>query len=207
MNNKLSTFKKISPAILYIGTPVALITTVDEHGNDNIGPMSSVWALDQYLVLGLREASRTFQNLIQQKQCVINFPYYSLFEQVENIADLTGLNPVPEYKKDRYRYSADKFEAGNFSRLPSMEVVPPRIAECPIQMEAVLKDVLYLPDNSANYMKAAALCVEVLCVYAQEAFIIEKNHIDPSKWNPLIYNFRHYFGLGKELGKTFRAEY
>jgi len=25
-------------------------------------------------------------------------------------------------------------------------------------------------------------------------------------WQPLIYNFRHYYGLGQELGKTFRAE-
>ena len=39
-----------------------------------------------------------------------------------------------------------------------------------------------------------------------EKLIIKENHIDPEKWNPLIYNFRHYFGLGKELGKTFKAE-
>ena len=31
--------------------------------------------------------------------------------------------------------------------------------------------------------------------------------LDPEKWSPLIYNFRHYFRLAeKELGKTFRAE-
>jgi hypothetical protein len=37
--------------------------------------------------------------------------------------------------------------------------------------------------------------------------IIQKDHyIDPSKWSPLIYNFRHYFALGKEMGKTFRSE-
>lgn len=205
MNNKLNTFKRIRPSILYVGTPVALITTVDEYGNDNIGPMSSAWALGQNMVLGLLESSKTFQNLIQQKQCVINFPSYSLFKQVEKIANLTGLNPVPEHKKGRYRYSPDKFAAAGFSRLPSAEVVPPHIAECPIQMEAVLKDVMSLADCSAGY-KVAALCVEVVCVYAQEELIIKESHIDPSKWNPLIYNFRHYFGLGKELGKTFRAE-
>ena len=38
-------------------------------------------------------------------------------------------------------------------------------------------------------------------------FILGDNHIDPEKWSPLIYNFRHYFRLAdKELGKTFRAE-
>jgi hypothetical protein len=30
--------------------------------------------------------------------------------------------------------------------------------------------------------------------------------VDPARWQPLIYNFRHYYGLGEELGKTFRAE-
>jgi hypothetical protein len=37
-------------------------------------------------------------------------------------------------------------------------------------------------------------------------FIVKEHYIDPEKWQPLIYNFRHYFGLGEELGKTFRAE-
>jgi hypothetical protein len=32
------------------------------------------------------------------------------------------------------------------------------------------------------------------------------DHVDPAAWNPLIYNFRHYFGLGHELGHSFRSE-
>ncbi|MBQ0901029.1 hypothetical protein [Micromonospora sp. U21] len=32
------------------------------------------------------------------------------------------------------------------------------------------------------------------------------NHVDPAAWHPLIYNFRHYFGLGAELGHSFRSE-
>jgi len=39
------TFLTIQPKILYFGTPVALITTVDVDGNANIGPISSAWAL------------------------------------------------------------------------------------------------------------------------------------------------------------------
>jgi hypothetical protein len=40
----------------------------------------------------------------------------------------------------------------------------------------------------------------------REDFVLKKNYIDPEKWQPLIYNFRHYFGLGEDLGRTFRAE-
>jgi hypothetical protein len=31
-------------------------------------------------------------------------------------------------------------------------------------------------------------------------------HVDPRRWSPLIYNFRHYYGLGPELGYTFRSQ-
>jgi len=52
----------------------------------------------------------------------------------------------------------------------------------------------------------AAVEVRVLKVHADERLIVDGKHIDPTKWNPLIYNFRHYYGLGSELGKTFKAE-
>ncbi|GAA0580620.1 hypothetical protein GCM10010172_76860 [Paractinoplanes ferrugineus] len=32
------------------------------------------------------------------------------------------------------------------------------------------------------------------------------DHIDPAAWNPLIYNFRPYCGLGEQRGHSFRAE-
>src|SRR5580658_9657755 len=92
-------FKAIEPKILYFGTPVALITTIDEAGNANIGPMSSVWALGWTLMLGLEASSKTYHNLMLQKECVVNFPASSLFERVEKIANLTGMYPIPDYKQ------------------------------------------------------------------------------------------------------------
>jgi flavin reductase (DIM6/NTAB) family NADH-FMN oxidoreductase RutF len=32
------------------------------------------------------------------------------------------------------------------------------------------------------------------------------NHVDTATWNPLLYVFRHYFGVGPDLGRTFKAE-
>jgi hypothetical protein len=44
-------------------------------------------------------------------------------------------------------------------------------------------------------------------VHVAANLVVGDSYIDPSKWSPLIYNFRHYFRLAdKELGKTFRAE-
>jgi hypothetical protein len=51
-----------------------------------------------------------------------------------------------------------------------------------------------------------AVEVQIQHVHVRTEFIVEGHYIDPAKWQPLIYNFRHYFGLGDELGATFRAE-
>src|SRR5271168_5638606 len=46
------------PAILYFGTPVVLISTVNEDGSFNLAPMSSAWWLGQHCVLGLAAVSK-----------------------------------------------------------------------------------------------------------------------------------------------------
>jgi len=51
-----------------------------------------------------------------------------------------------------------------------------------------------------------AIEVQVVRVHVAKELILSEHYIDPSRWRPLIYNFRHYYGLGESLGKTFRAE-
>ncbi|NED89521.1 flavin reductase family protein, partial [Streptomyces sp. SID11233] len=46
----------------------------------------------------------------------------------------------------------------------------------------------------------------VLRVHADPALVVPgTDHIDPAAWSPLVYNFRHYFGLGPELGHSYRT--
>jgi flavin reductase (DIM6/NTAB) family NADH-FMN oxidoreductase RutF len=106
----------------------------------------------------------------------------------------------------RYEYDADKFATGGFTRLKSDLVQPPRIAECQLQMEAVLKNVLEIDGDPHETAGIAAVEVRVLKMHADELLVEQDKYISPAKWNPLIYNFRHYYGLGEELGKTFKAE-
>jgi len=54
--------------------------------------------------------------------------------------------------------------------------------------------------------RRATVEVRVVKVYVRSDFILGENYVNPETWQPLIYNFRHYFGLGTELRKTFRAE-
>lgn len=43
----------IEPSILYFGTPVVLLSTENPDGSSNLAPISSAWALDRTVVLGL----------------------------------------------------------------------------------------------------------------------------------------------------------
>ena len=45
--------KTIEPTILYFGTPVALVSTMNADGTPNLAPMSSAWWLGWSCMLGL----------------------------------------------------------------------------------------------------------------------------------------------------------
>jgi flavin reductase (DIM6/NTAB) family NADH-FMN oxidoreductase RutF len=76
------------------------------------------------------------------------------------------------------------------------------VAECPLQLEARAIDVR--PGAAGKFLLVQA---EVLRVHADPRIVVPgTEHIDPGRWSPLIYNFRHYYGLGTELGHTFRSQ-
>jgi flavin reductase (DIM6/NTAB) family NADH-FMN oxidoreductase RutF len=112
------------PSILYFGTPVVLLSTLNDDGSANIAPMSSVWWLGWNCMLGLGAKGHTAQNLLREKECVLNLPAASLVENVNKLARLTGSNPVPPHKQAMgYRYEKDKFTVAGLSPTSSDLVV------------------------------------------------------------------------------------
>ncbi len=201
-------FQTIEPKILYFGTPVALISSLNEDGSTNLAPMSSFWALGWTLVLGLLDETKTAENLERHPECVVNLPSPDMWREVEKLAPLTGKNPVPEIKTKQFRFEAHKFEAAGLTRLASEVVRPMRAQECPVHMEARVTKMHRLDGEKINQLGGGlAAEVEIVKVHVASDFVMDDKYIDPAKWSPLIYNFRHYFRLGeRELGKTFRAE-
>lgn len=201
-------FRTIEPKILYFGTPVALISSLNEDGSTNLAPISSFWALGWTVMLGLLDETKTAENLQRHPECVVNLPAPDLWQKVEKLAPLTGKNPVPAVKAKQFRFEADKFTASGFTPLNSELVGPTRAKECSVHLEA---RVLRLYPMGGEKLKqlggGIAAEVEIVRVHADSEVVAGENYIDPRKWSPLIYNFRHYFRLAeKELGKTFRAE-
>ncbi len=201
-------FRTIEPKILYFGTPVALISSQNEDGRTNLAPISSFWALGWTFMLGLLDETKTADNLARVPECVINIASPELWQNVEKLAPLTGKNPVPELKTRQFHFEPDKFGASELKPMPSEVVQPERVRDCPIHLEGRVVHLHTMNGEKLNQLGGGVAAeVEVLRVHVAEEFVLDENHIDPEKWSPLIYNFRHYFRLAdKELGKTFRAE-
>ncbi|MCP1373075.1 flavin reductase family protein [Dyella lutea] len=201
--------RSIHPGILYFGTPVLLIATRNEDGSANLTPMSSAWALADRVVLGLAAGGQGLANLLRERECTLNVVAPGQWRAVEALAPTTGCDPVPAWKRG-YCYEGDKFALAGLTPLASERVRAPRVMECPLQMEA--RVVAWHERPLAAWAGGAGGFVtvetEVVGVHAHEDLVIPgSDYVDPQRFRPLLYVFRHYVGGGPALGRTFKAEF
>jgi flavin reductase (DIM6/NTAB) family NADH-FMN oxidoreductase RutF len=199
----------IEPSILYFGTPVVLLSTRNEDGSTNVAPMSSAWWLGWNCMLGLGAKGHTAQNLLRETECVLNLPSAAQVDAVNRLAKLTGSNPVPSHKLAMgYRHHKDKLGVAGLTSTSSDLVRPPRINECPVQLEAVLEAVH--PFGTRPDKPSTALAFEVCIVRAHidESLLLpgHTNRVDPDRWRPLIMSFCNFYGLGDRLHHSTLAE-
>jgi flavin reductase (DIM6/NTAB) family NADH-FMN oxidoreductase RutF len=196
-------FVPICPEILYFGTPVAVVSSLNPDGSTNLAALSSFWALGDRLVLGLTTFGQTCANLLRHPECVLNLPSPSQWQRVDRLGRTTGRTPLTDYHRAAGIFHAqDKFAASGFTALPAEHVRPDRTAECPVQIEARVSAIHRATDA------APFLYVETrkLLVHARRDVLDSGGtHFDIETWSPLFYVFRHYYGKGAHLGTSFRA--
>ncbi|MFJ6650526.1 flavin reductase family protein [Streptomyces sp. NPDC091290] len=191
--------------VLYFGTPVVLISSLNEDGTANLAPMSSAWWLGQSCMLGLGNSGQTTTNLLRERECVLNLPSSAMVDAVDRIALTTGKSAVPDHKAAQgYRYEPDKFSAAQLTEQASEMVRAPRVAECPVQLEC---RVVATHPFGAPTPHATAFQVEVLRAHVEEDLIIPGTHyVDPLGWDPLIMKFCEFFGGGHIVHPSKLAE-
>jgi flavin reductase (DIM6/NTAB) family NADH-FMN oxidoreductase RutF len=210
LNEAIMTHVAIDPAILYFGTPVVLVSTLNEDGTANLAPMSSAWWLGRSAVLGFGARSHTPANLLRARECVLNLPSVDQVAAVNRLARTTGSSPVPPHKVAMgYRHEKDKFGIAGLTPVAAERVAPPRVAECPVQLEAVLEGTFPLAEGDPERRgKLVALEVRVVRVHVAEHLRMPgyPNRIDPERWRPLIMSFCQFFGLGGMVHHSTLAE-
>ena len=95
-----------------------------------------------------------------------------------------------------------KFELADLTPVLSDTITAPRIAECPVQMEAIFQTAHPIAeDDEEQNGKILTMEFRVQRVYLEESILMNgnNNRVDPDKWKPLIMSFQKFYGLGAQV--------
>lgn len=187
--------RTVEPKVLYFGTPVVLISSLNPDGSTNLAPMSSAWWLGYTAMLGMGTSAQTVKNLAVRPEIVLNLVDPAMVAALDRIALLTGSEEMSDAKRGRgYRYEPDKFAAGGLTREPSELSGLHSVAESPINLEGRIQVIHEIGGPDSHL---CSLEMKVERVRARDDLLLSNDrYIDPLRWDPLIMKFTEYFAGG-----------
>lgn len=192
-----------NPSILYFGTPVVLVGTTNSDDTFNLAPISSAFWLGYRCMIGIAAHSKTTENILRTRECVLNLPSVDQVEAVDRLALVTGSDPVPSGKMLKgYTHEADKFGRAGLTPVESTIVKAPRVLECPVHLEAAFVAIHpFAAETGIENIRSVTLELKILRVHLDDSIISDENpnHVDPDKWRPLIMSFQQFYGLGAQV--------
>ncbi|MFZ6745506.1 flavin reductase family protein [Undibacterium sp. JH2W] len=189
-------------SILYFGTPVILVSTVNEDGSFNLAPISSIFWLGWRAVIGVGSSSQTARNLKRNGQCVLNLASVNDVAAVNKLALTTGSDAMSPWKAARgYRLERNKFELAGLTPQASETVQAARVQECLVQQECTVAAMHGIAEDEAM-LKGGILTFELKIqrLHVDASLLLDGNpdRIDPDKWQPLIMSFQKFYGLDNQ---------
>ena len=192
-----------NPSILYFGTPVVLVGTTNSDNTFNLAPISSAFWLGYRCMIGIAAHSKTTENILRTRECVLNLPSVDQAEAVDKLALLTGSNPVPAGKVAKgYVHEPDKFSRAKLTPGESEIVKAPRVLECPVHLEAQFVAIHpFAAETGIENIRSVTMELKIVRVHLDNSILSEQNrdHVDPEKWKPLIISFQQFYGLGSRV--------
>jgi len=158
----------------------------------------------------MSRSSKTIENLVREKECVLNLPSVNEVNAVDKLALTTGRKNITLGKQEKgYTYVLNKFKIADLTPMDSEVVSTPGILECPVALEAIVKEIHPIgEDNEKMRSRIVTIELEIVNVRVHPEILKEgkSNQIDPDKWKPLIMSFQHFYGLGDQVHPSKLAE-
>ncbi len=153
--------------------PIALVSTKDKDGNDNLAPYSFFNAFSSnppILVFSSNRRVRdnttkdTLQNVIDTKEVVVNMVNHDIVQQM-------AISSV------EYPSEVSEFEKAGLTPVKSNCIDVNRVEEAPVNMECKVKEIITLGDHGgAGHL----IICEVVLMHINED-VLDGNRIDPHK--------------------------
>ncbi|MBN3897150.1 MULTISPECIES: flavin reductase family protein [unclassified Nostoc] len=152
--------------------PIAWVSTIASDGTPNVAPFSffmGVTANPPTLAIstGLKRGVKkdTLFNVEQSGELVVNIVVEELGEQM----NATSGDFPPD---------VDEFQVAGLTPAPSKRVRPPRVAESPINIECVLKQVVYIGNEGSQ---SGLIIAEAVLWHIRDDLLTPQNTIDVAK--------------------------
>ena len=171
-----------SPTTALYPTPVALVTCVDGSQRPNIITLAWVGVVcsePPQIGIAIRPGRYSHPIIEKTGQFVAAIPCEELLHAVDLCGTVSGRD-------------VDKFDRTGLTPVPATKVSPPLIAECPVNMECLVRHKLSLGSHDL-------FVGEVVAVHVHRAVLNERGGIDFDKAKLITYSNREYRRLGELL--------
>lgn len=179
---------QIQPRRPVYPTPVGLITSVDAEGRPNIIALGEVFNLSivqpVWVGISVREATYSHGLIKEQEEFVVNLPTADLLGAVLGCGSCSGRDDI------------DKFQRFGLTPRPAMQVKPPLIEECPVNLECKLVGFHHVGDHDL-------FIGNVVTQHINKEMLGTQGDIDAGKLDTIIMKPKSFWRMGDMLG-TFR---
>jgi flavin reductase (DIM6/NTAB) family NADH-FMN oxidoreductase RutF len=160
---------------IIVPRPIAFVSTLDEQGIRNLAPFSYFTACSTNppvvcFCTAVRPEPSPFKDTLRNIRATKEFVVNIVSEEIVAEMNRTAAEVGPE---------VDEFELSGLTPLASETVSVPRVAESPVQMECLLREVITI---SAEPGGGSIVIGEVLRFHVRED-LFDNYRIDPAKLN------------------------
>lgn len=173
----------LKPSTALYPVPVVLVSCVDVGRRANVITLAwvgTVCSQPPMLSISIRPQRHSYSLVKRSGEFVVNIPPLSLLQKTDQAGIISGRE-------------MDKFVALGLTPLKAQHVAAPLIAECPLNIECVVRHSILLGTHEM-------FVGEVLAVHADEAILDENNKIDFEKASPFCFNLGEYWSLKEKVG-------
>jgi len=176
--------REFPPSEALYPVPVVLVSCIDKS-TKKANIITLAWcgvvsSKPPTLGLSIRPSRLSHRLIRETKNFVVNIPSVKILEETDLCGITTG--------KD-----TDKFKACSFTSQASSKISSPMIAECPVNIECVLKNIIELGTHDL-------FLGEVVAVHADDDILKPCGSIDYDLARPFVYTQGEYRELGKKMG-------
>ena len=170
--------------ILY-PAPVILVTSIDEHGAPNVATMAWVGTVSSeppQVAVAIRPRRYSHEAIKRAGEFVINIPTQDQLEIVDYCGEVS-------------KTEEDKFAATGLTAAPAAEIRTPLLAECPVNLECQVAQIIPLGSHDLFIGK-------IVAVHVEESLLDEEGFIDFTLARPIVYLGYEYWSTGQRLQRA-----